>query len=277
MIQFLIYVIISRSQSSLELNPETIFTSLSLISLLSTPMQNFATALPLFVASLSCYTRIQEFLTAGSRHPGKNAENIYVPDPPSSHEPPISFELTATKPKMSSTAQPEDIFGVNDASFAFPSTTLPVLKNVSVRINAGTLTLVTGPTGSGKTAFLEALLGELFCTEGRVTLDNASIGYCAQNPWLPNATIRDIILTSNEYDDEWYRSTLYACMLEQDLKSLPDGDGTFVGNKGTKLSGGQKQRVVSALLPINTPSNPTDRADIGSGTSDLFEKEAFAT
>jgi ATP-binding cassette subfamily C (CFTR/MRP) protein 1 len=220
-------------------------------------MQNFATALPSFAASLSCYTRIQEFLAAGGQHDRKNTEEFSVQDHLSSHEPHlISIELEVANPHTSSAVKLGDIIRVNDASFSFPSTTSPILRNISVRITSDTLTLVTGPTGSGKTAFLEALLGELCRTKGNVTLNATGIGYCAQNPWLPNATIRDIILASNEYDDEWYRKTLHVCMLDQDLERLPDEDKTVVGSKGTKLSGGQKQRVVSALLPNGKQSGP---------------------
>lgn len=58
------------------------------------------------------------------------------------------------------------------------------LGPLDVSFPEGKLTLVCGPTGSGKSALLAALLGEMNCISGRVRLNKAEhrVAYCAQNP-----------------------------------------------------------------------------------------------
>ncbi len=65
----------------------------------------------------------------------------------------------------------------------------------------------------------------------------------SQQAWIFNGTLRDNILFHKPYDAARYKKILKACALEQDIKILPDGDLTDIGDKGVNLSGGQKQRV----------------------------------
>ncbi|VDO01653.1 unnamed protein product, partial [Rodentolepis nana] len=65
----------------------------------------------------------------------------------------------------------------------------------------------------------------------------------SQQAWIFNGTLRDNILFHRPYDPERYSTILKACALESDIKLLPDGDQTDIGDKGVNLSGGQKQRV----------------------------------
>ena len=58
-----------------------------------------------------------------------------------------------------------------------------------------------------------------------------------------NRTIKDNLLFGSDLDEEWYRETVSACALRDDLKQLSDGDATLIGENGINLSGGQKQRV----------------------------------
>ncbi|KAJ4315643.1 hypothetical protein N0V94_005840 [Neodidymelliopsis sp. IMI 364377] len=209
-------------------------------------MQSFATAVPSFAASLSAYTRIQVFLTSSDRHAIGDKDACFRNNRRRSDQTPSSStELDELKTHVKSATAPGNIIQVEAASFSFQSSTAPALENISVRVPSATLTVVTGPTGSGKSALLEALLGELICVQGRLSVETKDIGYCAQHPWVPASTIKDVILAANHYDEAWYRAVLHACVLDQDLEGFPDDDQTLVGNKGTKLSGGQKQRVVS--------------------------------
>jgi ATP-binding cassette subfamily C (CFTR/MRP) protein 1 len=90
----------------------------------------------------------------------------------------------------------------------------------------------------GKSVLLQALLGELDILSGRARCQLGSIGYCAQDPWLLNRSIRANITFMYPYEPVWYRTVLEALNLDVDLGILSDGDTTLVGN----LSGGQKQR-----------------------------------
>ncbi|CAE7216653.1 unnamed protein product, partial [Rhizoctonia solani] len=132
------------------------------------------------------------------------------------------------------------------------------LKNVNIVFPEGVISLVSGPTGSGKSSLLAALLGEMDCIEGEVYLPKeptrlnektglpTTISYCAQQPWLEHKSIKDNILFGSPFDKERYEATLSCCALLPDLAVLEDGDETEIGEKGVSLSGGQKARVALA-------------------------------
>lgn len=136
-------------------------------------------------------------------------------------------------------------FQLDSCSFAWPGKLTPVLRDINVTIPSG-LTVVSGKVGAGKTAFLQALLGELDRLNGSCHLLNETIGYCAQTPWLQSMSIRDNILFSAPYDEQRYKRILEACALLPDLSQFKHGDLTFIGENGVGLSGGQKARVALA-------------------------------
>ncbi|KAJ2557112.1 hypothetical protein EV175_001548, partial [Coemansia sp. RSA 1933] len=146
------------------------------------------------------------------------------------------------------------------------------LKNIDVQFPIGGLSLVSGPTGSGKSSLLSAMIGEMTLTKGRILLPTihsseiaasdglyedvielsgeglaiCDIAYVAQEAWLRNATIRENILFGEHYDKERYEEVLRVCALKPDLRILNAGDMTEIGERGVTLSGGQKQRVALA-------------------------------
>ncbi|RKP05003.1 P-loop containing nucleoside triphosphate hydrolase protein, partial [Thamnocephalis sphaerospora] len=69
------------------------------------------------------------------------------------------------------------------------------------------------------------------------------IAYAAQSAWILSGTVRDNILFGNAYNAKRMRAVLDACALEEDLRALPHGDMTFIGERGITLSGGQKARI----------------------------------
>jgi ABC-type multidrug transport system fused ATPase/permease subunit len=144
----------------------------------------------------------------------------------------------------------------------------PTLHDLWVDFPQGQLTMIAGAVGSGKSSLLCALLGELSPVSptpkpanadasksaagappgapgGSVRLDGRA-GYFAQSPFILNDTLRGNILLGAPYDEARYQRTLHACALLPDLKILPGGDMTQIGEKGINLSGGQKARVALA-------------------------------
>lgn len=134
---------------------------------------------------------------------------------------------------------------MESCSFAWPGKRLPVLSDISLTIPNG-LTVVSGKVGAGKSALLQAFLGELDRLSGDSHIPNEMIGYCAQTPWLQSMSIRDNILFSSPYDEQRYKRVLDACALLPDLLNFKNGDLSFVGENGIGLSGGQKARVALA-------------------------------
>ncbi|KAH6632214.1 P-loop containing nucleoside triphosphate hydrolase protein [Chaetomium tenue] len=138
-----------------------------------------------------------------------------------------------------------------------------VLRDIKVSFPEGCLSVIAGPTGSGKSLLLSAILGECDLLEGKIYAPAAAapgerhderatkadwilpgaIAYVAQIPWIENATIKENILFDLPLDEERYQKVTAACALTEDFKALPDGDNTEVGANGVNLSGGQRWRV----------------------------------
>ncbi|KAJ6555137.1 hypothetical protein DFH09DRAFT_573964 [Mycena vulgaris] len=120
-----------------------------------------------------------------------------------------------------------------------------------VLFERGRINLVVGPTGSGKTSLLMALLGEMHwipaSPDSWYNLPRGpGVAYAAQESWVLNETIRDNIIFDTPFDEERYKKVLYQCALEPDLGLFQAGDKTEVGEKGLTLSGGQKARLTLA-------------------------------
>ncbi|KAL0941722.1 ABC bile acid [Colletotrichum truncatum] len=131
------------------------------------------------------------------------------------------------------------------ATFAWPGYERPVLKNLDLSFPQG-LTVVFGKVGSGKSALLQSILGELDRQMGDVIIPTEPIGYCAQTPWLQHMNIRDNILFSAPFDATRYTQVLDACALLPDLANFKHGDLSDMGENGIGLSGGQRARVALA-------------------------------
>jgi ABC-type multidrug transport system fused ATPase/permease subunit len=132
-----------------------------------------------------------------------------------------------------------------DASFRRNKKATFSLEKISLDFVEGGLNVVTGQSGSGKSTLLLAILGETYVEAGNVTAP-ADIAFASQTAWLQNETIQNNILFGSQMDHIRYRRVLEACCLLVDLKELPEGDQTSVGENGTSLSGGQKARVALA-------------------------------
>lgn len=115
--------------------------------------------------------------------------------------------------------------------------TLPEIK-----IRPGEFIVILGPVGGGKTSFLHSLMNELEGSENLVR-SNGRIAYVPQLPWILNGSVRENITFGNDENELFYRNSIAACSLEEDLSKLAQGDETEIGERGVNLSGGQKQRI----------------------------------
>ena len=156
------------------------------------------------------------------------------------------FMAEANKEDANSTVHSTDLtIQLEAASFAWPGVDKNILENVNVRFEVG-FTVICGRVGQGKTALLQAILGELDQKSGNVYRPDEMFGYCTQLPWLQSMSIRENILFTSSYDEDRYKQTLEACALIPDLASFEHGDLSNIGENGIGLSGGQKARVALA-------------------------------
>ncbi|KAG0054723.1 Multidrug resistance-associated protein 1 [Gryganskiella cystojenkinii] len=149
------------------------------------------------------------------------------------NNPQESDDNTAKDQQTDKTAKAERV-EVSSATSDAP----PALSNINLSIDQGSLTVLMGRVGQGKSSLLSAIIGDMYKLGGRVRI-TGSVAYA----WIINATLKDNILFGKELDQERYDHIVMACGLVPDFKMLPAGDRTEIGERGINLSGGQKQRV----------------------------------
>ncbi|EIW78586.1 P-loop containing nucleoside triphosphate hydrolase protein [Coniophora puteana RWD-64-598 SS2] len=137
--------------------------------------------------------------------------------------------------------------GDDEATLNSPQRRFSLSIENELLFERGHINLIVGPTGSGKTSMLMALLGEMHFINTPLSWFNLSrkggVAYAAQEPWKQNATIKDNILLGAPYNETRYHKVLFQCALVRDLALFDAGDQTEVGERGLTLSGGQKARV----------------------------------
>eukprot|EP00940_MAST-03C_sp_MAST-3C-sp2_P000992 g992.t1 len=120
-----------------------------------------------------------------------------------------------------------------------------VLRDIDLQVSVGQLLLVAGPTGCGKSALIQGILGEIRCIGGSVERVKR-VAVVEQEPWIFSGTLRENIVWASSYDRERYNETVQRCALRDDIAQLSDGSNTEIGTKGINLSGGQRARVALA-------------------------------
>lgn len=155
---------------------------------------------------------------------------------------------------------PEEIhrIALNNLTFAYPNQKKPVLQNVSLEINRGILGIV-GRTGSGKTT-LAHLLARLYPVAHETIFWNGidvnrldlagvrrSIALVPQDVTVFSDTVRtNITMGKAGAAPAEIEAVARAAAIHAEIKELPQGYDTRIGEKGVKLSGGQRQRIALA-------------------------------
>jgi ATP-binding cassette subfamily B protein len=141
-----------------------------------------------------------------------------------------------------------------------------VLKNVNLRVPAGSSLAIVGPTGSGKSTLVSLIPRVYDADPGAVLIDGhpirefplavlrRNIGFVPQETFLFSDTIRDnIAFGAEDATDEEVHRAAEAANIAAEIESFPDGYNTLVGERGLTLSGGQKQRTAIARALIRNP------------------------
>lgn len=140
----------------------------------------------------------------------------------------------------------EGLLVVNDLSFTYPDSNEPVLSHINATIPAGSLTIVVGKTGIGKTTFVQLLLGLLPAPEGSITVPVQGFTYVPQGNTLLSGTIRYNLLFGNpSATDEAMREALHLADADFVLNDERGLDYPC-GERGSGLSEGQAQRIAIA-------------------------------
>ena len=156
---------------------------------------------------------------------------------------------------------------VDNLVFRYPENKENVLQGVSFEIPKGKFVGVVGPSGAGKTTFVDIMLGLLQPTSGKILCDGvdinknirawqANLAYVPQDIYLIDGTVKENIalgLKTEDIDDALIDKVLHMAELYDFVNSLPKGIETFVGERGVKLSGGQRQRIGIARALYQQP------------------------
>ena len=218
---FVIFAGQAEAQGSSRLTTAQIFSSLSIILLLTGPASTLLQSLPLIAMSTGCFERIQTFLWSA------NYEDKRILDASAEDKAAVAFDKV---------------------SVSFDKEKPDVLSDITLSLPSGRFNMVLGPVGSGKSALIKTVIGELQPSRGRLHISQRQVAYCAQSPWLPNGSIQEIICGPDIFDPnyEWYNEVKRACALDEDISSFAEQDQTSIGSRGISLSGGQRQRVALA-------------------------------
>jgi subfamily B ATP-binding cassette protein MsbA len=161
---------------------------------------------------------------------------------------------------------------VDNVTFSYNPALPEVLQGVSLRIGAGEVVALVGPSGAGKTTVASLLPRFWDITSGRITFDGVdirdlsladlrgAIGIVPQEPTLFSGTIRENIAYAaigadgSRPSEESIHAAAKAAHAVEFIERLPDGFDTKVGERGVKLSGGQRQRIAIARVFLKNPA-----------------------
>lgn len=140
-------------------------------------------------------------------------------------------------------ALPTAALTVQNVSFRYPGSPLPLLSGIQFTVPKSSLTVLAGPSGCGKTTLLRLLAGLLTPESGQIARA-AALSYVPQEPHLYNATLfENITLFQQGYDEASVRKALKALCLSDWAEALPQGLTTPLGEGGQSLSQGQRKRL----------------------------------
>lgn len=215
-----------------ELTTPLIFACLALFAMLEEPFGIVSHLLSNMQHARVATGRLHRFFTAPVRQPDERHESApYWP-----------VGLTAS-----------------NLSLTYPDASEPALQALDLDITPGTSVAIIGTVGAGKSTLLRTLAGLHVPSTGSMVSTNITsderprIGYVPQEAFIMNASVRDNILFGEDVDEVRLKGAVQDSALEADLRLMPAGLDTEIGERGVNLSGGQKQRVSLARAAYYRP------------------------
>ncbi len=197
------------------------------------------------------------------------------------------FAPLPERPRVPRAVAFETAIAFENVSLSYPGKQA-VLENIELEIRRGDKIAVIGKTGTGKTSFVNLLLGLVPPSSGRVLLDGAeinllaryresNIAYVQQDLFLFDSTIAENIafaMAAENIDQARIWEALRRAGLEKTVRDMPKGLATKVGENGITLSGGERQRLALARAFYLSPSflvldEATSQLDVATETAIL--------
>ena len=169
------------------------------------------------------------------------------------------YEITETEKTNYSVKKINGDIEFRNVSFRYNENSPYILKNINLKIRAGSTLAVMGYTGSGKTSLINLVPRLYECTEGQILVDGINvkelpldilrmnIGVVQQESFLFSDTvINNISYGRREVDKSIVNQVACIAQFDKDVQEFPLKYETIVGERGITFSGGQKQRACLA-------------------------------
>ena len=181
-------------------------------------------------------------------------------------------DLVAAAPPLDAGAAGErldwSLVDVEGVGYAYEPGGAPAVRDVDLRIRRGETVGLVGHTGSGKSTFVDLLIGLLEPAAGTIRIDGADIaavrdrwrgeiGIVSQDVYLLDDTIRRNVgfgLPDDEIDDALVWACIRTAQLGPFVEAATRGLDTRVGERGVAVSGGERQRIAIARALYRRPS-----------------------
>lgn len=152
-----------------------------------------------------------------------------------------------------------------NVEFVYPHSGIKALDQFSLKVQPGQKVLILGKTGSGKSSIAQLLNRLYHVNKGQILMDGMPIesidftslrrliGYVQQDVFLFSDSVKNNIQFGLVSTDAEIEAAAKSAHIYKEIKQLPNGFETLVGERGTTLSGGQKQRISIARALIKKP------------------------
>ncbi|XWX01985.1 hypothetical protein V2A60_010017 [Cordyceps javanica] len=197
-----------------QMSAAEVFPILTIVSIIQRPLLAVLETFSRWGNMLACFSRIQKFLSLPEKRDPRAA--------------------TVARSGSSSTEGAEishapSVVRFRQADIAPLGMEEPLLRKVNFSLAPSSTTGLVGLTGGGKSTIVQGILGQSAVLGGSISVNTSEIGYCGENVWLRDTTIRENIIGDLEFNQARFTKVIRACFLEEDLQWLPGGADYVIG------------------------------------------------